>query len=49
LRKDEVVVAAILLFPSKSPSPERIAEKVLRESPLEKSIPRLMATATVLE
>jgi hypothetical protein len=34
---------------SSSPSPERIDERVLRESPLEKSILLLAETATVLE
>jgi hypothetical protein len=34
---------------SSSPSPERIDERVLRESPLEKSILLLPETATVFE
>jgi hypothetical protein len=34
---------------SSSPSPERIDESVLRESPLEKSILLLLETAMVLE
>jgi hypothetical protein len=47
--KWKVVNGDSLCSISLNPSPERIDERVLRESPLEKSILLLPETATVLE